>query len=247
MTECHACGDLYNEIGSLENTHRCPSCGHIFRTCDISNYEYHKNQYRKDDRFIRDSDEFDDDGSVNDNFHKARKNIVTKRREKIEKYLDTSYSLLDVGAGAGTFINEIKDCVKEIECNEVADNLLAECKRLGFKTYPGDFLTIDFGKQYDVVTAWHVLEHVEDIGSFKEKLVQLTKKYCIIEVPLLSSMNPGNPRVRHLESPTPENWDGHSHYFTPQSLEEFFEEDFEILSMEVGVQDPAVLCIMEKR
>ena len=60
-------------------------------------------------------------------------------------------------------------------------------------------------------------------------------------------MSPANLKVRNLETPTVENWDGHSHYFTAESLEEFFEEDFEILSIEVGVQDPAVLCIMEKR
>ncbi len=247
MINCHACGDLYNEVGYLKDTYDCPSCGHIYRLCPADNYEYHKNQYRKDNRFLRDNIEFDDDGSVNEHFHKARKSIVEARRKKIEKYLDPSYSVLDIGAGAGTFIQEIKDLVGEIECNEVADNLLAECERLGFKTYPGDILNIEFNKQYDVVSAWHVLEHVEDIQSFRDKLVQLTKKYCIIEVPLIKSMNPANLKVRNLETPTVENWDGHSHYFTAESLEEFFEEDFEILSIEVGVQDPAVLCIMEKR
>ncbi|MBT3993007.1 MAG: hypothetical protein HOF02_03040 [Gammaproteobacteria bacterium] len=54
-------------------------------------------------------------------------------------------------------------------------------------------------------------------------------------------------RIRNLPTPTVEDWDGHVHYFSPTSLREFFEEEFNILSFEVGAQDPAALCIMEKK
>ena len=244
---CHVCDDLYNFIDEAQKTLQCPSCSHIYRICPEDNHLYHQEKYRTDSRFFRATDEYNEDGSVNENFHNARNKIVTSRKEKIAQYLSPEYSLLDIGAGAGTFSQEIRDSVKEIECNEIADVLADECERLGFKTYRGDILGLDLGRTYDVVSAWHVLEHVEDIQEFRDLLVNLTTKYCIIEVPLLSSMDPNEHKIRHLHSPTLENWDGHSHYFSPASLREFFEDDFKILSFEVGVQDPAVLCIMEKR
>ena len=53
MTNCHTCGDLYNQVGYLNDTYNCPSCGHIYRTCPADNYEYHKNQYRKKQQAFR--------------------------------------------------------------------------------------------------------------------------------------------------------------------------------------------------
>ena len=246
IENCHICDDIYNVIDDTEKTFQCPSCSHIYRVCPEDNYLYHQDKYRKDARFFRGNNEFNEDGSVNENFHKARNSIVSSRREKIKNYLNTDYSLLDIGSGAGTFAHEVRTLVKEVECNEVSHVLADECERLGFKTYRGDILSLGLDRTYDVVSAWHVLEHVEDIGSFKDALLGLTTKYCIIEVPLLVSMDPTVKKVRHLHTPTVENWDGHSHYFSPDSLRQFFEDDFKILSFEVGVQDPAILCIMEK-
>ena len=247
MINCHICENSYNKAERYEDTYECSLCAHVYRVSPQDNYEYHKNQYRGDKRFLRDNNEFNEDGSVNERFHTARKSIVKRRREKISKFLNKDYRVLDIGAGAGTFLREIKDYIKEGECNEVDDNLVRECERLGFYTYCGDILRLSLEKTYDVVFAWHVLEHVEDINAFKQKLFDLTTKYCIVEVPLLKSMDPTVQRVRSLNSPTVENWDGHSHYFSPQSLERLFKDDFNIISLEVGVQDPAVLCIMEKR
>jgi len=244
---CHVCDDLYNFIDEPQKTHQCPSCGHIYRIPPEDNYLYHKEKYRTDDRFFRNNKEFDPDGTVNENFHRARKKIVSSRKDKIAQYLSPEYSILDIGSGAGTFVNEIRDSVKESECNEVANNLADECERLGFKVYRGDILKLEIKRTYDVVCAWHVLEHVENIEAFKNLLLELTTKYCIIEVPLLRSMDPNMHRIRNLPTPTVEDWDGHVHYFSPTSLREFFEEEFNILSFEVGAQDPAALCIMEKK
>ena len=103
----------------------------------------------------------------------------------IDQYLNEKYSWLDVGAGAGTFAKHLQDKVDSIECTELDPSLINECRKLGFTTYEEDFLNLEISKKYDVVSAWHVLEHVENIESFLEKMSKLVLKHCIIEIPLL--------------------------------------------------------------
>ncbi|QJR17214.1 class I SAM-dependent methyltransferase [Pelagibacterium halotolerans] len=49
--------------------------------------------------------------------------------------------------------------------------------------YVGDFLQMQFDRDYDLVTALDVIEHVDQAGEFVDKLVRLSKKYTIITLP----------------------------------------------------------------
>mgnify|MGYP001340253334 CR=1 FL=1 len=111
-------------------------------------------------------------------------------------------------------------------------------------TYQGDFLKLQFPQTYDIVSAWHVLEHVTDIDAFLKKCASLTRGYCIIEVPTLVSLT-GEGRRRELKDPAIGLYDGHAHYFTKKSFEIIANKYFSIIEIKEGVQAPALLAIME--
>ena len=114
---------------------------------------------------------------------------------------------MDIGAGAGTFASHLKDLVTEIECTELSQCLIDESRNLGFKTYDEDFLKIDFDRKYDMVSAWHVLEHVDNPEAFLAKTKELSNRYVVIEIPLLVALN-GEGRRRKLRIPKIDDYYG---------------------------------------
>lgn len=226
---CPCCGTEYQRDGLLL---RCCRCGHGFREYDGDPIEYHAHSYRKDPRFHRHSGEFDDSGSPTTEFHKARKKIVARRLKLARKYIKSSDVCLDIGSGAGTFAHKLQSKVASVDCLELDPTLVAESRRLGHTTFTEDFLKSEFSHQYDVVFAWHVLEHVPDIMSFARKAMQLAKRHLIFEVPV-------NRRV-------PEEFDGHYHYFSETSLRLTFGAP-RVVEVVEGVQSPALLAIVDAR
>ena len=172
--------------------------------------------------------------------------MCEKRMSFVQYYLEESDTCLDIGAGAGTYANLLRQEVSGVECTELAPVLINELKRLNFKVYEEDFLSIKFDKKYDVVSAWHVLEHVEDIRSFIKKTYQLSNRYVIIEVPLLFGLG-GKNRKRKLTDPKHEAYDGHAHYFSEQSFRRLVAPYFEVVTLKEGIQSPALFSVLEKK
>jgi len=209
----------------------CTSCKHGYREFENNLIDYHKNEYRKN--FTRVRNEFDENGNVTQIFHDARKKIVEERLMIVKKYLNKNCTIVDIGSGAGTFAYTIKPFVKNIICLELDDALVKESNRLGFKTIQEDFITTNFTKTFDIVFAWHVLEHIENIHEFIKKCYKLSNEYVIIEVPTRRAAK--------------QKFDGHVHYFNENSLSRLAHlHGFKIEKIQNGVQKPAILIILKK-
>ena len=230
----------------LSSVYKCDTCGHVYIDFKGDSIKFHAEQFRNVKKSRRDINEFDKDGNVTELFHEKRAELVAQRMGYIREILDKSYRCLDIGAGAGTFAKQLNKEVELVECTELTPSLVKECRLFGFKTYEEDFIKMDESKTYDIVFAWHVLEHVGDIVLFKEKLQKLARKYIVLEVPLLKAIN-GEGRTRTLKSPDVHEYDGHAHYFTKRSFTKFFEDDFNIVEIKEGVQSPALFSILEKK
>nr|WP_298990596.1 class I SAM-dependent methyltransferase [uncultured Polaribacter sp.] len=126
--------------------------------------------------------------SLFDKVYQAVKNITLKRKLKLINSFNTkSKKVLDVGAGTGDFLKVCKTNSWEIfgsEPDSGARNIAAK---------KGVNLEKDLSKfqnqQFDVITLWHVLEHVENLQEYITTLKSLLTENgrLIIAVPNFKS------------------------------------------------------------
>jgi hypothetical protein len=232
---CKVCNSS-NNIEVQHKAHKCSNCSHVYINYTDDGILYHKSLYRSEgEEGNRGSGEVLN-GRFTEQFHNRRENICNNRVKYIQEYFNSCNTLLDIGAGGGTFLNKVSKYFKKVEATEVSDlcveNLIAD----GYSVYPGPFTKTIFTNTYDLVTCWHVLEHIEDLKSFVEKAYQITNKHLVIEVPIKRTLR--NPDV---------NFDGHFHYFSERSMKILFEDYFNISYIGDGVQMPCLLVKMDKK
>ena len=101
------------------------------------------------------------------------KNIALKRKLKLINSLSETGTLLDIGAGTGDFLLYCKNNgwnVTGIEPSQKA-SLIANKKGLDFENSLSNLIDNSF----DVITMWHVLEHVPDLENQIKELKRLLK------------------------------------------------------------------------
>lgn len=100
--------------------------------------------------------------------------------------------LLDIGCGVGDFLLQVKKCgwdISGIEPSSDAKTIAKE--RLGFLPMdPTDSSSLQ-SHSYDVITMWHVLEHVDDLKCQTSELSRLLKPggRLVIALPNLQSFD----------------------------------------------------------
>jgi 2-polyprenyl-3-methyl-5-hydroxy-6-metoxy-1,4-benzoquinol methylase len=132
----------------------------------------------------------DSQKSLTDKLYQAakRKNLQNKL-QLIENQIDKSFSLLDIGAGTGDFLVKAKSTgflVEGVEPNEKARQLSAK-KGIDLKTNLRDFE----GKRFQVITLWHVLEHLPKLEEQMKTMVSLLEEdgVLVIAVPNFKSFD----------------------------------------------------------
>jgi 2-polyprenyl-3-methyl-5-hydroxy-6-metoxy-1,4-benzoquinol methylase len=123
-----------------------------------------------------------------DKVYQVVKNITLKRKLKlIDSFKTNSKSILDVGAGTGDFLKVCQNNswkVLGVEPSLDARNIAAK---------KGIILQEDLSEikniQFDVITLWHVLEHVENLSAYISTLNKLLTENgkLIIAVPNFKS------------------------------------------------------------
>jgi SAM-dependent methyltransferase len=130
----------------------------------------------------------------------------------------SSGTLLDVGCGAGFFVREASDAGFAAEGVEFSREAVEfGRKEGGVRLTQGDLLSSEFPENtYDVVTLWHVLEHLPRPVETLKKIRTLLKRggILVIAVPNFGSLQARLFRDRwyHLEVPR------HLFHFTPGAL-----------------------------
>lgn len=113
-------------------------------------------------------------------YHLVKQHTLSSKERRIASYLNKKGSLLDIGAGTGDFLAYAKSQkwqVLGIEPNPQAKDL-AQKKGVSFVEDTSDLSTSSF----DVITLWHVLEHVEDLEKQLLELKRIAKPGGIIVV-----------------------------------------------------------------
>ena len=125
--------------------------------------------YYKSENYISHTDS---KKSLLDKVYQAVKNITLKRKLKlINSFQTSSKNILDVGAGTGDFLKV---------CQDNSWNVFGTEPDLGARTIAlkkGVILKEELSKiahiKFDVITLWHVLEHVENLQEYISTLKNL--------------------------------------------------------------------------
>ncbi|WP_394748014.1 class I SAM-dependent methyltransferase [Spongiimicrobium salis] len=101
------------------------------------------------------------EGFIDQLYQGVKKYSLSKKAKLIEKYKHGHLTLLDVGAGTGDFLATTQKrgwTVSGVEPNTAARER-AKQKGINLSTTLKELS----GKQFDVITLWHVLEHLPDL------------------------------------------------------------------------------------
>ncbi|WP_108804606.1 bifunctional 2-polyprenyl-6-hydroxyphenol methylase/3-demethylubiquinol 3-O-methyltransferase UbiG [Aquimarina sp. Aq107] len=154
-------------------------------------------------------------------YHLVKKYSLNKKVKLISSLNQGSGTLLDIGGGTGDFLVQagLKGWqVKGVEPNEQAREI-ARKKKIILEPNTTDLPS----HNYDVVTMWHVLEHVPDLEIQVKELKRLVKPggYIIIAVPNFKSFDAGYYKSFWAAYDVPR----HLWHFSKTSIEKLFAKE----------------------
>ena len=127
-------------------------------------------------------------GLMNKVYRLVRKRAI-KKKEGLARNGTREKSLIDIGCGTGDFLNYCKGngwSVLGLEPDEGARQI---CKEKGVETQHTDFLYQIPDASFEVITMWHVLEHVYHLNKDFHEIARVLKPdgKLIIAVPNCAS------------------------------------------------------------
>jgi 2-polyprenyl-3-methyl-5-hydroxy-6-metoxy-1,4-benzoquinol methylase len=195
------------------NIYKCQSCNFRF-TQDVPPADEIGKYYQSQD-YVSHSDSRK--GLMNKLYHLGRTFMLKKKHGIVNRFAKGK-NLLDIGCGTGYFPAFMKQKgyrVAGVETDPKA-RAFAE-KEFGITVYsPSDFINHKIEGRFDVITLWHVLEHLDDFNLYLEKMLeQLTPGgTLVVALPNCNSLD-----ARFYK----EFWAGydvprHLWHFTPSTL-----------------------------
>lgn len=162
VSECRVCGaSAVQFIDEAHGLSTCGECGYVFHNPrpDSDEIQHFYSQPGKYDAWMTDERAWD--------------LLASKRLELVRRYRGSG-KLLDVGAGIGQFAFFASESF-EVSGTEVSTTAIRIAReKYGLDLIHGDLRDISFGdERFDVITAFHVLEHVIDPGALMRRAREL--------------------------------------------------------------------------
>ncbi|MFZ2906754.1 MAG: class I SAM-dependent methyltransferase [Cyclobacteriaceae bacterium] len=199
---------------------RCPVCTLAITTPRPENSKL--GEYYQSEEYISHSGR--SSGGIGILYRIARNFSLTWKRVKIQRYKQTG-TILDVGCGTGEFLSTMKNSGWKVEGMEVSDVARKKAENLIGQTISQELNNIS-NNQFEVITAWHVIEHIPDLLPTIQKLKQLLNKDGIlfIAVPNYESYDAQQYK---------EKWAG---YDVPRHLWHFSKKSMESMLQHTGLK-----------
>lgn len=241
---------------------QCASCG--FRFTNPRPEEAGAGKYYQSEDYISHSDTRK--GLINSLYHYARKFTLKKKMKLITSVSNMPQtpkgalngstqsplrglgrSLLDLGCGTGAFLNTCKDNGWQVQGIEPS----ADAREFAQKNYGLSLNDINTwekisGDSLDVVTAWHVLEHVYKLEDEIQQVKRALKSdgTFIVALPNCSSADAQfyGPYWAAYDVPR------HIWHFTPADVKRFFEKQgFTLQAVLPMPWDAYYICMLSEK
>ncbi len=169
QTSCPLCkvdgGIPLHREGDFEMA-RCPSCGFIYlnpRPTERSLLQFYQDYLPEDEISI-------------DSWRRMMEPIFQRSARLIKRHTDRG-RLLDIGAGFGFFLAEMRERGWEVEGVDISKNAIDYARGvLKVAVHPGPLEDIAFPENgFDVVTAFYLIEHLRDPAAFLSECYRILK------------------------------------------------------------------------
>jgi len=165
---------------------KCDTCG--FKFTNPRPLESDLGDYYKSEEYISHSNTRK--GLISKLYQSVRNYTLKKKLKLITKLNKTSGNILDIGCGTGEFLN----VCKLSGWNTLGIEPSEDARKFGKGSFALDVREEDALKglkdgSYDIITMWHVLEHVPHLNARIEEIKRLLKPggHILIAVPNCSS------------------------------------------------------------
>jgi 2-polyprenyl-3-methyl-5-hydroxy-6-metoxy-1,4-benzoquinol methylase len=207
----------------------CESCG--FKYTNPRPEVKDLGKYYKSEEYVSHSNT--KKGFINSTYQTVRKYTLLKKLQLISKFYKTG-KILDIGCGTGEFLNTCKNA----KWNTIGIEPDADARKMAIENYGLDVreeseLQNLQDESFDIISMWHVLEHVPKLNERVQELSRLLKPngLIIIAVPNCDSLDAKIYKEHWAAYDVPR----HLYHFTPKDITALFQKHnmkvFRILPM----------------
>jgi SAM-dependent methyltransferase len=150
-------GRALQEPDTEFNVHQCPVCGLLGLPEVETDKSYYKFYYPQGYHVPTQS------SLLRRAWGRVASSLVQNKIKRIKRYVKTPCKLLDVGCGDGGFLKQLDPNMFEAYGLEPVEEAVERAKQSGLNAFRGNILRDTLvPERYDVVTLWHVFEHIKD-------------------------------------------------------------------------------------
>lgn len=160
-------------------------------------------------------------------YRRVRNFTIRKKIRLIEQETQSKGSLADLGAGTGTFLERAKNKGWKVTGVEPNPDARQQANEKGI-VLKNSIAQLE-GQQFDVVTLWHVLEHLPDLEDALRRIKELVKPggTLVIAVPNFKSFDARYYGEFWAAYDTPR----HLWHFSKSSMIQLLKPDMEVKSI----------------
>ncbi len=253
LNECPLCGSkgLFSVMTAVDQyvSHeafdlvQCPSCGFLM-TQDVPS-EQHIGAYYKAESYISHSDT--KKGLMDRLYHGVRSLMLSRKEGLIHSLLGKRGRLLDIGTGTGYFPSFAKSKGWDVTATEMsADARLFAKEHFALDVQEPDALRDFPCGNFDVVTLWHVMEHLEHLDAIWKRLYEILDEggFLVVAVPNNQSHDAWHYKSRWAAYDVPR----HLWHFTPATLKSWAQKyGFHLVDMKRMPFDSFYVSMLSER